>query len=332
MSNEVQKIIADLKAGKPKPIYLLMGEESFYIDQISDYIENKFLQEHEREFNQTVLYGLTTSAEELISVVKRYPMMAEHQVVILKEAQLMKELEKAEPIFSNPVKTTVLVIAHKHKTLDKRTKAYNQIKANGVILQADKLKENLIPDWISNYCKQQGIGISNAARDLLANHLGNDLDKITGALDKLAIVVSKTDEITPADIEKNIGISKDYNVFELQNAFGKRDMKKTFTIVKYVLDNPKTHNTIMMLGLLNSFFGKVYQYHFVADKSKAAAEMKINPYAIRDYTTAATNYPIFKLEEIFGHLRDADLKLKGVGGSSAHESLIFEELTFKILN
>lgn len=332
MSKEVQQILADLKAGKPKPIYLLMGEESFYIDQISDYIENEFLQEHEREFNQTVLYGLTTSAEELISVVKRYPMMAEYQVVILKEAQMMKELDKAEAIFSKPVETTVLVIAHKHKALDKRTKAYNQIKAKGVVLQADKLKENLVPDWISSYCKQQGIGISNAARDLLANHLGNDLDKITGALDKLAIVVSKSDEITPEHIEKNIGISKDYNVWELQNALGKRDMKKTFAIVKYVLENPKTHSPIMMLGLLNSFFSKVYQYHFVTDKSRAAAEMKINPYAIKDYSTAAMNYPVFKIEEIFGHLREADLKFKGVGANSAHESLIFEELTFKILS
>jgi len=332
MSKEVQNIMADLRSGKAKPIYLLMGEESYYIDLISDYIEKHLLEEHEREFNQTVLYGLTTSAEDLISTVKRFPMMAEYQVVILKEAQMMKELEKAEVLFTHPVNSTILVLCHKYKKLDKRTALYKAIASAGVVLEAEKLKDNLVSGWIADYCKDHQIRISNVARELLATHLGSDLEKIVNSLEKLAIIVPKDEEITPVHIEKNIGISKDYNIFELQNALGNKDVKKTFEIVKYINENPKTHNIIMMLTLLNTFFSKVYQYHFLPDKSKAASEMKVAPFAVQSYDRAAMKYPVQKIEHIFGYLRDADLKSKGVNYGSASEGGLMEELAYKILN
>lgn len=332
MSKQAEEILAQFKSGKPKPIYFLMGEEAYYIDLISDFVEKNFLDESEREFNQTILYGLTTSAEELISTVKRFPMMASHQVVILKEAQMMKEFEKAEVLFSHPVDTTVLIICYKHGKLDKRKGIYKTIASTGVILESDKLKDNNVSSWIGDYCKLKGININNVAKELLATHLGSDLEKIVNSLDKLGILVAKGEEITPKHIEKNIGISKDYNIYELQNALGTKNVKKAFEIVKYIQENPKTHHPVLILGLLNGFFSKVYQYQFLTDKSKAAAELKIAPFAVYGIEKAARAYPVQKLENIFSYLREADLRSKGVNYSSNIEGSIMEELVFKILN
>lgn len=332
VATSAEKILKELKDGIYRPVYLLMGEEPFFIDLITDYIEEHALQDHEREFNQTVVYGLDTDPLNLVSVVKRYPMMAERQVVILREAQRMKEIDKLLHIIENPVETSVLVIAHKEKNLDKRTKIAKAFAKNGVLLKSDKLRDYEVSGWIAHYCKTKKIRISSVAVQLLAEHIGSDLSRVVSELEKLSIAVPNETEVTPSLIEKHIGISKDYNVFELQKALAERDISRAFLIADHFGKNTKAHPLLAINGALSSYFTKVYQYHYVKSESEAISELRIGPYFVKDYKGAARNYTPEKIERIFGYLRETDLKAKGVQGSSADDHGLLQELVYKILH
>ncbi len=331
----VTQIVADIKRGDIKPIYFLMGEEPYYIDRISEYIENSILTEEERGFNQMVLYGRDVSVEEIVSNAKRYPMMAEKQVIIVKEAQeLSRTIENFVPYAENPTITTVLVICYKYKTLDKRKKLAKTIAKSGELFESKKLYDNKIADWIRRVLSGKKYQIEPKAAQMLVEFLGNDLSRISNELDKLMVVVPENGMITPKIIEDNIGISKDFNVFELRKAVGEKQIVKANQIINYFAQNQKSHPIVMTISLLNSFFTQVLQYHGLKDKSKGsvAKALRVNPYFVGDYITAGGNYPMRKVAQIIGLLRDADVKSKGVGATNLPQGDILKELLFKIMH
>lgn len=310
-----------------------MGEEPYYIDKISDYIESSILSEEERGFNQMVLYGRDVSVEDIIGNAKRYPMMSEYQVLIVKEAQeLSRQIEKLAPYASNPQLSTILVINYKYKSIDKRKALYKAIKKVGVVFESNKLYENQIADWIRRVLSPKGYTISPKAAQMLVEFLGTDLSKINNELEKLQIILPKGSQITPECIEENIGISKDYNNFELRKAIGDRDAVKAHKIIKYFSENPKDNPMVMTISLLFSFFSQLLHFHGLKDKSprSVASALKINPYFVNEYITAARNYPMKKVSAVVSVLRDFDVKSKGVGANAlSHEDLL-KELLVKI--
>lgn len=327
--DEAVKIVNDIKAGNIKSLYFLMGEEPYYIDRISDYIESKVLSEEEKGFNQTVLYGRDVSIEDIVSTAKRYPMMAERQVVIVKEAQdLSKNIDKLESYAENPMPSTVLVFCYKYKTLDKRKKVTKLIEKNGLVFESAKLKDYQIPAWIERVLKGKSYGIEPKASVLLAEFLGTDLSKISNELNKLQILLPKGTTITTKHIEDNIGFSKDFNVFELRKAIGERNQFKAFQIAKYFAENPKDNPMVVTTSLVFSFFSQLLQYHGLRDKSpkNAASVLKVSPYFIKDYETAAKNFPMKKVSAVVNTLRDVDVKSKGVGASIGSDDLLREML------
>lgn len=331
-ATSAKKILSDLKKGDYKPIYLLMGEESYYIDLISDYIEEHVLNDVEKEFNQTVLYGLDTDPLSVVSTVKRFPMMAQKQVVIVKEAQSMRQLDKMMEVVENPVPSTVLVLAYKGKTIDKRTKVGKAFVKNAVVLNSAPLRSYEVAGWISEECARRKIKISKVAAEVMANHIGEDMERIINEITKLQVAMPEGAEITPQLIEKHIGISKDFNVFELQNALGDKNAAQAFKIVKHFGDAPKQHPLVLTNGALHSFFTKIYQFQHLENTGRAASVLKVNPYFVKDYARYARNYPIQKVERIFGYLKEADLKSKGVDNDSTDDNGLLQELVYKILN
>lgn len=329
-----EDIYKDLRNKIYHPVYLLMGEEPFYIDVISDYIEDNVLDDTGKEFNQSVLYGRETDVATIIATAKRFPMMSDHQVVIVKEAQNVKDIEKLESYVNNPLKSTILVICHKYKSLDKRKSFYKTVAAKGVVLDSKKIYENKMPEWIAAYVKRHGYRISPQAAQLLADHLGNDLGKVVNEVRKVYISLPKGGEFTPALIEQNIGISKDFNVFELQEALTSRNAFKAFQIAKYFADNPKSNPLVVTLAVLQGFFSRLLVYHSIKDKSpkNVAAELGIQPYRVGDVQKAAAAFPLTKLIAIFGHLRECDLRFKGVDNQSASDGDLLKELIYKIMN
>lgn len=332
--NEVKQIVGDIKEGKLKPIYFLMGEEPYYIDKISDFIEDTVLDESEKGFNQVVMYGRDVSIDEIVSSAKRFPMMAEHQVIIVKEAQdLSRTIEKLDNYAENPQQSTILVINYKYKKLDKRKKVYKAIAKNGLIFESKKLYENQVGDWIARVLKGKKFTIEPKATQMLVEFLGTDLSKISNELDKLTSVLAQGTIINPSHIEENIGISKDFNNFELRKAVGNKDVVRANRIINYFSQNPKNNPLVMTISLLNSFFTQLLLYHGLRDKSKAsvARTLGINPYFVDDYVNAARNYPMRKVSQIIGLLRDADVKSKGVGANQSHGDIL-KELIFKVLH
>ncbi|MBD0832126.1 DNA polymerase III subunit delta [Aestuariibaculum sediminum] len=333
--DEVKQIVTDIKNGNLKPIYFLMGEEPYYIDRISDYIETNVLAEEERGFNQMVLYGRDVTVEDIVSNAKRYPMMAEYQVVIVKEAQdLSRTIEKLVAYAKNPQPSTVLVLQYKYKTLDKRKTLYKTLKSTGVILESKKLYENQVADWIRRVLASQKYSIEPKAAQMLVEFLGTDLSKINNELEKLKIILPAGTQITPEHIEENIGISKDFNNFELRKAIGDRDELKAHQIVKYFADNPKDNPMVMTVSLLFSFFSQLLHYHGLSDKSprNVASALKINPYFVNEYVTAARNFPMRKVSAVVATLRDFDVKSKGVGSNSVPQGDLLKELLVKIFH
>lgn len=330
------QIMSDLKKRKYAPVYLLMGEESYYIDQISDYIAKNVLQAAEKDFNQTVVYGKDTTAAEVVMMARRYPMMAKNQVVIVKEAQNLRDIEKMAPYMASPLESTILVLNHKYKSVRKNTKLYKSIAKNGVAFESKKLYDNQVPAWIKNYLDERNYTIQPANSMLLTEFLGNDLKKIANELDKLIITLpTDTKEITAAHIEKNIGISKDYNSFELTKALAKKDVLKSNKIINYFAENQKTNHISLTIASLYYYFAKVMAYHFLPDKSNnksVASALKVHPFFVTDYKMAAKNYPPKKLAKVFSYLREADVKSKGVGNVSAEAGDLLKELIFKILH
>ncbi|MEJ1221783.1 DNA polymerase III subunit delta [Sediminicola sp. 1XM1-17] len=331
---EVKQIVSDIKSGNIKPIYFLMGEESYYIDKIAEYIEKNVLTEEERGFNQMVMYGKEVTIDEIVSNAKRYPMMAEKQVVIVKEAQhLVRSIENLVSYAETPQPTTVLVFCYKYGKLDKRKKIYKSIQKNGVLFESKKLYDNQVSDWIRMVLQGKGYTISPKASILLVEYLGTDLSKINNELEKLQLVIPKNVEITPAAIEEHIGISKDFNNFELKKAIGERDIVRATRIIHYFAQNPKDNPFVVTVTLLHTFFSQLLQYHGLSDHSSknVASTLGINPYFVKEYQTAARNYPMKKVSQVIGYLREMDLKGKGVGGANLSQADLLKELLVKII-
>ena len=333
--DEVLKIVNDIKAGNIKPIYFLMGEEPYYIDKLSDYIEQNVLSEDEKGFNQTVLYGRDVTIEDIVSTAKRYPMMAERQVVIVKEAQdLSRTIDKLENYVENPMLSTVLVFCYKYKTLDKRKKLPKLIAKLGVLFESKKLYENQIGEWIKRILSGKSYSIEPKANAMLVEFLGTDLGKINNELEKLQIILPKGSTITPKHIEENIGFSKDFNNFELLNALGSKNQMKAYQIVQYFSDNQKANPLVVTTSTVFGFFIKILKYHGLKDRNpkNVAAVLGVNPFFLKDYDLALKNYPMRKVSQIVGALRDVDVKSKGVGANALPQSDLLREMLFKIFN
>ena len=332
---EVIQITKDIKAGSIKPIYFLMGEEPYYIDKLTEFIEQNVLEEHERDFNQSILYGRDVTMEDVIGTAKRFPMMADRQVVVVREAQeLSRTIDKLETYAENPQPTTVLVFAYKYKTLDKRKKITKLLDKVGVVFESKKLYENQVGDWIKRVLSGQGYSIDNKAVAMLVEFLGTDLSKINNELDKLKIILPKGHTFTPNDIEENIGFSKDFNNFELRKAIGEKNQVKAYQIIDYFAQNPKENPLVVTTGLVFGFFSQLLQYHGLKDKSQmnAAKILKVNPYFVKDYEVAFRNYPMKKVSAIVSALRTIDVKSKGVGAASTSQHDLLKELLITIFN
>ena len=332
-SEKAKQIVNDIKKGDIKSVYFLMGEEAYYIDAISNFIESTILSEEEKGFNQMVLYGRDVSIDDIVSHAKRYPMMAERQVIIVKEAQdLSRTIEGLVAYLENPQPTTVLVFCYKYKTLDKRKKLSKTIAKNAVLFESKKLYENQVPDWIRRVLSGRGHTITPKAAQMLVEFLGNDLAKINNELQKLQLIMQPGEQITPQLIEENIGISKDFNNFELQKAIGEKNVKRAFAIMQYFHQNPKKNPLVMTVALLYGFFAKLLKYHSLSNKGDAAKVLKVSPYFVKDYQVAARNYPMKKVSAIISSIRDIDMKSKGVGASNLSQADLLKELLIKIFN
>ena len=333
--NEINQIVADIRDGNLKPIYFLMGEEPYYIDKISNYIEDHVLDESEKGFNQVVMYGRDVSVEEIIASAKRFPMMAERQVLIVKEAQdLSRTIEKLVPYIENPQPTTVLVINYKYKKIDKRKKLYKATAKNGLIFESKPLYENQVADWIRRVLGGKKYQAEPKAAQMLVEFLGTNLSKISNELDKLMSIVPQGTIITPDHIEQHIGISKDFNNFELRKAIGEKNILKANRIIHYFAQNPRHNPLVMTISLLNSFFTQLLIFHGLKNKSRehVAKALGIRPCFVNDYSTAARYYPMKKVAQIIHLLRDADMKSKGVNANNQSQSDILKELLFKIMH
>lgn len=333
--DEVLNIVNDIKAGKIKPIYFLMGEEPYYIDRLSDYIEKNVLTDEEKGFNQTVLYGRDVSVDDIVSAAKRYPMMAERQVIIVKEAQdLAKSIDKFESYASDPMPTTVLVLCYKYKTLDKRKKVTKLFEKSGLVFESKKLYENQVGQWINRVLQAKKYSIEPKASAMLVEFLGTNLEKINNELEKLQIILPVGSTISAHDIEENIGFSKDYNIFELRKSIGEKNQLKSYKIAQYFSENPKDHPLVMTTGMLFSFFVQLLQYHGLKDKNpkNVAAVLKVNPFFLKDYDIALRNYPMKKVSKIVTLLRDIDVKSKGVGSNSLPQHELLKEMLVGIFN
>jgi len=332
--DEVKQLVTDIKSGKLKPIYFLMGEEPYYIDKISDFIEANVLAEDEKGFNQMVLYGRDVSVEDVVSNAKRYPMMAEYQVIIVKEAQdLSRTIEKLADYAKQPQPSTILVLNYKYKTIDKRKALYKTLKKSGVVYESKKLYENQVTDWIRRVLASKNYTIVPKAAQMLVEFLGTDLSKINNELEKLQIILPKGTQISPEHIEENIGISKDFNNFELRHAIGERNAFKAFQIINYFAENPKDNPMVVTVSLLFSFFSQLLHFHGLNDRSprNVASALKVNPYFVNDYVLAARNYPMKKVSEVVSVLREFDVKSKGVGANAISQGDLLKELMVKIL-
>lgn len=332
--DKVKEIVAEINKGNPKPIYFLMGEEPYYIDRISQYIAENVLTDDEKGFNQMVLYGKDTTVDEVVANAKRFPMMAEYQVVIVKEAQhLSRTIENLSSYAENPQPTTILVLCYKYKKLDKRKKLYKTIKKTGELFESKKLYDNQVADWIRRTLASKKYKISPKSCVMLVEFLGTDLSKISNELDKLTLIVPPSTEITPDLIEEHIGISKDFNNFELKKAIGERNVKKASRIIDYFAQNPKDNPFVVTITLLNTFFTQLLQYHGLSDHSpgNVAKVLGVNPYFVNEYVVAARNYPMKRVSGIISNLRVLDLKSKGVGASNMAQADLLKELLSEII-
>lgn len=330
-----EQLMSSLKRKEYKPVYMLMGDESFYIDQVADYIEKNVLTEDEKAFNQTILYGKDTSLGEIIMAAKRYPMMSPYQVIIVKEAQHIKNFDDLQFYLENPLNSTLLVFCHKYGKLDGRKKSTQEIEKKGVLFESKKLFDNQVSGWIESYVKSMQVGIDNKASNMLAEYLGNDLTRIVHEVEKLLITKPKEQtSITPELIERNIGISKDYNNFELVSALTNKDILKCNRIVDYFGKNTKNNPLVVTITVMFNFFSNLLFYHSLKDKSQmnVANELKINPYFVKDFQQAASRYNSAKVTQIISDIRKTDVQSKGFGNSSISDYDLLKELVFKILH
>lgn len=334
MAITFEEIIGNLQKKIYHPIYFLMGEESYFIDKISDFISDNVLTEAEKGFNQTVLYGKDIEPSTIIGNARRFPMMSNYQVIIVREAQNIKKIEELEPYIKNPLNSTILVISYKYKTLDKRKTFPKLVDQKGILFESKKIYDNQLPAWISSYLKNQQYTILPQAAAMLTEYLGADLGKVANELDKLIISLPVGTQITPDHIEKNIGISKEFNVYELQNALGERDLLKANRIINYFGANPSDNAAPKVIASLFGYFSKILNYHFLEDKSQnsVASVLQVHPFFVKTYISAAKNYNIKKLVEIVSILREYDMKSKGWGNVSASPTDLQREMIYRILH
>jgi DNA polymerase-3 subunit delta len=311
-----------------------MGEETYFIDKISDYISDNVLTDAEKGFNQTILYGKDTEPHQIIANARRFPMMSNYQVIVVREAQNIKKIEDLESYVKNPLSSTILVINYKYKTLDKRKTFPKLIDQKGILFEAKKIYDNQLPAWITSYLKNQQYAIAPQAAAMLSEYLGADLGKVVNELDKLIISLPVGTQITPDHIEKNIGISKEFNVYELQNALGERDLLKANRIINYFGANPSNNPIPVVIASLFSYYSKILNYHFLEDKSQnnVASVLQVHPFFVKTYVAAAKNYNIKKLVEIISILREFDMKSKGWGSVSATHADLQREMIYRILH
>jgi DNA polymerase-3 subunit delta len=331
MSSE--KIISDWNKKNYKPVYWLEGEEEYYIDIVMNYAEHQILPESEASFNLTVFYGKDADWASVVNACRRYPMFAERQVVLLKEAQQMRDIDKLEAYFEQPLSSTIFVVAYKGKTLDKRIKLYKLLKSTAEIFNSEKVRDYKLPEWITEFVRSKGYKINSKAVSLLDEHIGNDLSRISNEIDKLALNLKGKDEITEDDIERYIGISKEYNVFELQAAIAKKDLAKALTIIQYFEGNPKAGPIQMVLPALYSSFSKVYTVFGLSDRSESALRPHFynNPTAVKNALDTINRYGYDGIERILLLLHQYNLKGVGIGDSGTNDSSLMKEMVVKMV-
>jgi DNA polymerase-3 subunit delta len=330
-----EQLIGELKNRTFKPIYFLHGDEPYYIDLVTDYITAHVLSEAEKSFNQTVVYGKDSDAGQVINLAKRFPMMASHQVVVVREAQELKDFENLIYYAEHPLPSTLLVLAYKYKSPDKRKKVFRALEKSGISFESKKLYDNQVPGWISGYASNRKYRIEPKAAALLSEFLGSDLSRIANEMEKLFIAIgAKERTITSVHVEEHIGISKDYNQFELQNALGKRDVVKANRIINYFAENQKDHHITQTISSLYYFFNKLLLIHYLKDRSKqnVAATLKVNPFFVQDYEAASKRYSATRVVGIISLLRTYDLRSKGFDGNNTPAGELLKEMVFKILH
>lgn len=327
-------IIKSIKQKQFEKIYFLHGEEPYFIDAISDVIIENVMDESERDFNQTITYGKEVEAAAIIADARSYPMMGERRLVVIKEAQEFKDIDLLESYFNNPVETTIFVLCYKHKKFDTRKKLIKTAASNGLVFLSEKIRDYKIVDWISSYAKEFGYQISPKAAMLLAEFLGTDLSRIVNELEKLSILVEKGTVINEVHIEENIGISKDYNFYELSNAFAERDYLKASKIVNYFEKNPKMGPLIPVISNLFSYHTKLMRIHFSKDKTPAilASMLGVAPFLVSQYVQASRIYNPKKLAENIAILQEYDLKSKGIDNSSSTDGELMKEMIYRLMN
>lgn len=340
MSTKPEEVLKDLKQGKYAPVYFLQGEEPFFIDQISDYIEKNALAEHEKGFNQMVMYGKDTSVSSILTNAKRFPMMADRQVVIVKEAQNISDLAKENEekllinYLQNPLPSTILVFAYKYKKLDGRKPLAKELDKKAVLVNSAKVPEYKLSPWVEDYIKQKKFTIDLKAAQLLAESIGNKLEVLTNEIDKMLINFDEPVKIDTNHIQQYIGISKDYNNFELTKALSFRDVLKANRIIDHFRQNPRSNPFIPTLNVIFTHFSRLLLVH--SNKSLPEAELagmiKVNPYFVKEYLIAARNYPLGKVIDNIGYLNEADLRFKGINANGWEESDILKELIYKLMH
>src|SRR5574344_93422 len=331
-----ESIMSDLKARRYYPIYYLMGEESYYIDKIADFIANNVLTDEERDFNQTIVFGSDVTAVQVADLARRYPMMSEHLVVIVKEAQNIKNMEALEIYLRQPMTSTILVLCHKNGVLDRRKKLSSMIEKVGVLFESKKIKDYQIPNFIENYLKKNGATIDNKYAQIIADSVGADLNRLVGELEKLLIAVGdKNTRITPDIIEKQIGVSKDFNIYELRSAVVNRDIFKANQIIKYLDENPKAASIYNIVPILFSYFSNLMLAYYSPDKTDRGLASWLglgNAWAVKDYMIGLRNFSGVKVMQIISKLRETDAKSKGLDNVSTPSGDLMKELLFFILH
>ena len=336
----LKELLSAIHARQFAPLYLLGGEEPHHLDQLSDAMESSVLEEHERDFNQTVLYGRDSDLDQILAAARQFPMMAERRLVLVKEAQELREwrskekLEKLAAYADNPVASTVLVLVHRNNMPDKRLAAVKRIQKAGVVFQSDRIRDYKLPDWIEGYVTASKRRISPRTSQILAEYLGNDLKKIAGEMDKLFIALPEGEEVSDALIEQHIGISKEYNIFELTNALAEKDVARVTRIVQYMRANEKNHPVPRILPTLTNYFARILTFHHLPshDPSAVASALRVHPFAAKEYARAARNYPARKVARIFGYLRECDARSKGINNATVAPYDLLEEALFKTLH
>ena len=335
---ELELIFKNIKNKEFLPIYFFHGEEAYYIDIAVKALENDVLTEDEKAFNQTVVYGKDTNYNEILALAKQYPMMGDKQLIIVKEAQDLKlndeETKILEKYVENPVESTILVFAHKHKKVDSRKKVFKTLDKAKMLFHSEPVKDYNLAKWIDDEARNLQIKLAPGISQLLADYLGNDLSRIANELNKMKLVLKDGEVLDGKLVETHIGISKEFNVFELQKALGKKDANTAFKIAYYMGKNPKTNPIVMTIGNLYNFFSNVVLYHTVSHQSPPtiASELGINPYFVKDYAEAARLYPLKFATRIISVLREIDLKSKGLGAVNMDEGELLKEMVYKIIN